>query len=116
VQQENWLAEGSLSLPSTLSTLNLTFILTFIPVRNVTVAFIKLPMGTTKSSDPIYTTLLQKNGEEIIKAIAKFEGMLAHISYDDKGVSAFLLLLLLFNKLYFISEDICSGCIWSTFT
>jgi hypothetical protein len=56
-------------------------------VRNVTMAFIKLPMGKTKPSDPIYATLLQKNGEEIIKAIAKFDGMLAHISYDDKGVS-----------------------------
>lgn len=61
--------------------------------------FIKLPMGNVTPSDPQYGKLLQEGCADIIQCIANFEGMLAHISYDDKGVSFTLIILLLFKKI-----------------
>jgi hypothetical protein len=49
--------------------------------------FIKLPMADAKPSEPCYFTLLQEGCADIIQTVATFEGMLAHISCDDKGVS-----------------------------
>ena len=58
-------------------------------VRNVTMMFIRLPMGDANTLQHNYHDLLQDSCVDIIQAVANFDGMLAHLSYDDKGVSFF---------------------------
>lgn len=59
-------------------------------MRNVTILFFKLPRDWT--DDPTEDTQqvvdsLQKSFTDIEREINKYDGMIAHLSSDDKGIS-----------------------------
>lgn len=61
-------------------------------VRNVTMVFALLPKSEYPPSAKQYGTFMQDNLSDIIEATARYDGMLAHLSSDDKGIFAVIVL------------------------
>ena len=49
--------------------------------------FALLPKSSQQTIDKQYTVFMQENLKDILEATERYDGMLAHISADDKGVS-----------------------------
>jgi hypothetical protein len=52
--------------------------------------FVLLPVPPSTALDDAYAAYMQANLMDIIRIISQFDGMLAHLSSDDKGVSIHL--------------------------
>jgi hypothetical protein len=49
--------------------------------------FALLPKSSQRAFDKHYAMFMQENLKDIVGSIVRYDGMLAHISADDKGVS-----------------------------
>lgn len=76
--------------------------------------FVKLPPPPSAALDLQYAEYMQSNLSDVIRIIAQYDGMLAHLSSDDKGVSFHFISFNQCKRELKGVKDILRDCVWDS--